>query len=295
MLLSFLYYHINLEIKIVFSAKNIENQANVCYHKFMNTYFEHELSYKGISFYLGDNPAIREREIHSYHEIILYMGNNAEFLTEEGRREIKHNTLIIIPKEKYHFFRLSGNQYFPRMKISISESVIKNIPLTQLVSDIKIINNPSESMLFLLNKLMSSLKEKTSESNSFYAHSVLMLILAELDRLSNEDINKMTESNRLFSDLADYINENLASPLDVKTLSQKMHTSPSNITHAFKKEFGITLHRYIIQKRLSLARRLINEGNQPSKIYSDTGFLDYSSFYKAYVKFFGHPPSREKG
>lgn len=260
----------------------------------MNTYFEHEFSYKDVSFYLGDNPAIREREIHSYHEIILYMGTDAEFLTEEGHRKIKHNTLIIIPKEKYHFFRISKNQIFPRMKISISDAAIKNTPLSQLVSDIKIINNPSESILYLLDKLMSSLKDKTSEGNSFYAHSVLMLILAELDRLSEEDINKIAKNNQLSTALADYISENLSSQLDVNTLSQKMHTSPSNITHTFKKDFGITLHQYIIQKRLSLARRMINEGDQPSKIYSDVGFSDYSSFYKAYTKFFGYPPSEEQ-
>ena len=49
-----------------------------------------------------------------------------------------------------------------------------------------------------------------------------------------------------------------------------------------------------MQKRLIYAQKLIVKGQKPSKTYSDSGFSDYSSFYKAYLKFFGYPPSEEK-
>ena len=62
----------------------------------------------------------------------------------------------------------------------------------------------------------------------------------------------------------------------------------------FKKEVGIPIHKYILQKRLVYARKRIYEGAQPSKIYSDVGFKDYSSFYKAYLQYFGHSPAKEK-
>lgn len=64
--------------------------------------------------------------------------------------------------------------------------------------------------------------------------------------------------------------------------------------HIFKKELGISLHQYITQKRLLYARKLIKEANYPTKIYTEIGFKEYTSFYNSYKNFFGYPPSYEK-
>ena len=77
-------------------------------------------------------------------------------------------------------------------------------------------------------------------------------------------------------------------------MAEQVHISASGITHRFKKEFGIPIHKYIMQKRLIYAKRLVEEGKQLTKIYSDVGFKDYSSFYKAYMNYFGYAPSRDK-
>ena len=87
----------------------------------------------------------------------------------------------------------------------------------------------------------------------------------------------------------------LSGNLDIKSLTEIMHISPSGITHIFKKEFGIPIHKYIMQKRLVYAKRLVKSGEQLSKIYADAGFKDYSSFYKAYTNYFGYAPSEDKG
>ncbi|MBQ8408536.1 MAG: hypothetical protein IJY39_06680 [Clostridia bacterium] len=43
-----------------------------------------------------------------------------------------------------------------------------------------------------------------------------------------------------------------------------------------------------------LAKQLIDSGSLPTRVFSDCGFSDYSSFYKAYVKHFAHSPSRNE-
>ena len=120
------------------------------------------------------------------------------------------------------------------------------------------------------------------------------MLIAELDMFDLAADREISQKNNLIAPITEYISQNLSAELDIKSLAEIMHISPSGITHLFKKEFGIPIHKFIIQKRLIYAKKLINKGEQPSKIYTDVGFKDYSSFYKAYVNYFGHAPSRDK-
>jgi predicted acyltransferase len=97
----------------------------------------------------GNNPEVSEREIHTYHEVMFYMDDDTLLLTESGQQQIKTNTLLIISKETYHFFRLAENKSFLRMKISLSDSYVMSTPLKILFSGLKIIEYPIEHIRYL--------------------------------------------------------------------------------------------------------------------------------------------------
>ncbi|MBQ9985049.1 MAG: AraC family transcriptional regulator [Oscillospiraceae bacterium] len=80
----------------------------------------------------------------------------------------------------------------------------------------------------------------------------------------------------------------------MEKISKEMNVSQATMFLCFKKQLGIPIYKYITEKRLIYAYKLITEGNPPTKIYSECGYKDYATFYKAYVKMFGHPPSETK-
>ena len=47
---------------------------------------------------------------------------------------------------------------------------------------------------------------------------------------------------------------------------------------------------YTHLKRLSMAKYKIYHGTQPSKVYSECGFSDYSTFYRAFKKEYNLSP-----
>jgi AraC-like DNA-binding protein len=53
---------------------------------------------------------------------------------------------------------------------------------------------------------------------------------------------------------------------------------------------GISLHQYIIKKRLALSRDALVNGKKPSEVFKEYGFSDYSVFYRAFVKEYGMSP-----
>ena len=54
---------------------------------------------------------------------------------------------------------------------------------------------------------------------------------------------------------------------------------------------GYTLHSYILQKRLLLARTLIQQGISITTACTQSGFGDYTTFSRAYKKQFHVTPS----
>ena len=124
---------------------------------------------------------------------------------------------------------------------------------------------------------------------------MFLALACELDKRAYEAAECVrAETDSLMAALSDYIAKNLSQRLDVETLARVMHVSPSGIAHLFKKEFGISIHKYITQQRLVFSKKLLNRGANPTKVFAAVGFGDYSSYYKAYLKYFGYSPSREK-
>ncbi len=261
----------------------------------MKSFFENKIVYNQISFALTNKPTIDEREIHSYHEILLYFDGDVELFTTDGHRTLHKPAILTIPKETYHFLKPESTPCFTRLKISIRDGAATDTPLKDLMHRLRIFEPKSEELQKICDKLYTTVKANQKNA-AFYAYATLMMLIAELDRcedLSTEGEGRPAQSNPM-AGITEYISQNLNKSLDINTLAEMLHISPSGVTHLFKKEFGIPMHRYILQKRLVQAQRLIKEGEALTGIYADVGFRDYSSFYKAYIRYFGHTPSQDK-
>ena len=119
----------------------------------MNTDFEHKLTYNQISFQRSNRLSIDEREIHTYHEILFCMDTNAVLFTEKLQRKIKGDTLILIPKETYHFLRVQDREKFSRLKLYFPADVLDSTPCREIMSELRLVERADEYILLLLERL----------------------------------------------------------------------------------------------------------------------------------------------
>ena len=56
----------------------------------------------------------------------------------------------------------------------------------------------------------------------------------------------------------------------------------------------MSIHKYVLEKRLILANKKIRQSVNPTVAASECGFADYSGFYRQYKKMFGVSPAKSK-
>lgn len=99
-------------------------------------------------------------------------------------------------------------------------------------------------------------------------------------------------SERLkLSALLKYINLHINDNLSLDELSQRFSLSKFYLTRRFKELTGLSLHQFIVKKRLTKARYLISVGVDPYRAAVDAGFNNYSHFSRTFKSYFGQNPS----
>ena len=262
----------------------------------MNNFFEEKLNFNRIFFRYAKGKSLASgNEIHPFHEILYYMDGDATFLSENFKEDLNKGTLLIIPKEMYHNFRIKNQENYTRLVINFPDiDAIKDLlPVT--MSEIKIIKDVNINIRHILNRMCQTIHGKKNESTEVFLYGSFLSLICEIFSGSNEIVTPTLRANeKLISKCIQYIDTKFTSPICVEDIAKEMFVSSSTLFNCFKTELGIPLHKYITEKRMIHAHKLISEGKNPTKIYTECGYTDYSSFYKAYVKMFSHPPSSDK-
>ena len=262
----------------------------------MNNYFEKKLTYNGISFRYSKGKSISNgNEIHPYHEILFFIDGNATFLSENFKEELKPNILLIIPKAHYHNFQIKNPTSYTRLVLNFPDMDILDDLLSHTMSEIKIIQNINKNTYPILKRMCDVIQSEQKDEAAVFLYGSFLSLNSEI-YFDKKNTTSPLERERelLISKCLQYLDIHLANTIHIHDIAKEMNVSVSTLFHCFKKEMDISLHKYLIEKRMIYAHKLISEGKNPTKIYMECGYNDYSSFYKAYIKIFGFPPSKNK-
>ena len=230
------------------------------------------------------------KEFHLFHEIILFLGGDAELISETVRTPLKPLTLIVIPKETYHQVLIKGRQddycrcvfqfYQTPGNAALIESSVRELFVTE--SD--------DTTRYLFSTVMALARNQNDATAPCVTEAVLNLLLYEIkEKKAVQIIGGWDEP--LTKQTIAYISERLTQPLQIEDIARHLNVSPSTLMHTFRRKMNISIHKYILQKRLILAHNMIADGEQAIVAAGRCGFHDYSGFYKQYVKMFNMKPS----
>jgi len=147
--------------------------------------------------------------------------------------------------------------------------------------------------IILLGQAIESDVKAGSPSGPLFAENVGMALALELLNLANDapgDTVRLSDA-QLQRVLA-YIDSNLDQPLTIDILSREAGVSSSHLRTWFKAAMDVTIHRYIVRRRVESARQLLLQRDRKvSDVALEAGFAHQSHLAKWMRREFGRSPS----
>ena len=84
-----------------------------------------------------------------------------------------------------------------------------------------------------------------------------------------------------------YIDEHLAEELSLDIIADRCAANKYHLSRTFKKEIGLTIGRFVQQRRLQRSKRLLAQIGSPKRIYRQCGFKSYTHFLRCFQQEFG--------
>jgi AraC-like DNA-binding protein len=139
---------------------------------------------------------------------------------------------------------------------------------------------------------------KQALNSNYYGQDILSdaylaQLLVFINTLYHTTINSYNNiMPELVSNTMFYIRNHLTEDITLKDLSSEFSYNGTYISYLFKQHTGLTLRAYILDQRLTLAKRILSEGKSVTDACEASGFRDYSNFIRTFTKEIGMSPGR---
>ncbi len=258
-------------------------------------------------FHLKDRkPIDYPYHYHDFYKLIWFLSGNVEYHIEGKAYQLKPYDILLVGKGQIHKPFIGTDVPYERYNFYISEHFIRKyssedcdlkqcFTLADREGSCVIRLSPGDSSrIFENSRLIEDTEEKKEYAYGTYEKLLLMKLLIEIARccLDNPDVfHKMATYDHKIVEILHHINGHLKDPLSIDELAEQFYISKYHMMRKFKEETGYSMHQYILEKRILLAREMIQAGVPATTACLECGFHDYSTFHRACRKILGKQPS----
>ena len=238
---------------------------------------------------------------HSDYELLLFIQGDTNYIIEENVYKLKPYDLVIQRKGEMHRLFHNSTATYERIFINISpDFFIKNNCKeleTEFLKETYGSMNRINAETCISSGVYDAFLRLQKYSNNFenmYTPISNAIITERLYLINNTALfSKNDTPDNLIKSVIAYINKNYTNTISLDALAEEFFVSKCHLCRTFKEHTGLTVYNYITSKRLLKAGELVNAGSTLSTAATLAGFNDYSSFYRAYVKNYGHAPTNK--
>lgn len=247
-----------------------------------------------------------DMHVHDCYEIYYSISGGKQFLIDNKFYPIEPGDVFIINQYESHYITQIESGVHERIVLSVHPDFVK--ALSEESADltgcfvkrtpgfshrVSFTKEQKHDFLYLVNKIVNAgdFAHEITEKAAFME----LLVLLNKAYLKPEEKETATDTphyNSQVDEILKFINSNIENDLRLEDLAKTFHMSESYICRIFKQATGTTVNKYVTARRITIAKALLSSGHAVSETYEQSGFSDYSSFFKAFTKTVGISPKK---
>ena len=256
-------------------------------------------------FHLKDKGETKvDYHYHEFYKLLFFVSGKGGYFVEGKRYSLTPGDIILIGKQCVHRPEFESGIACERIILYISPEFLSresssSCQLADCFSkEYDHVLRPNEKIRKTLLSIVSNIEQELSSNRygrEIVSTGMLLKLLVEIARsIFHKEVQKpapMLPKSKRMLDIMHYLDSHLTEDINIDTLAEKFYISRFHMMRRFREETGTTIHSYISDHRLMLARDLISQGIPATEVCFQCGFGSYSSFSRAYGKFFGTTPT----
>ncbi len=248
-----------------------------------------------------------EYHYHEFYKLLFLISGSGGYSIEGKRYLLNAGDVVFVGKHCVHRPEFESGTTYERIILYISPDFLefqstKDCDLKKCFStEYGHVLRPDDSTAKYLFSQLRSLENTLNDTRygrAVLSNSILLRLLVEISRgmleKQGEHPALVLPKNKRIQEIMQYIDNHLTDEISVDQLAEKFYMSRFHMMRRFKEETGTTIHTYLSDKRLLMARDLISQGYAATETCFLCGYQNYASFSRAYSKLFGTTPTGRK-
>lgn len=245
---------------------------------------------------------------HEFYKIIYFVEGKVDYKIEGKTYHLKPHDFVLVGANVIHKPEIDGNVPYNRYIIYLSEEFLaegnergeslKRCFEEAHQSQNRVVHFAAESYEEIVGCLLR-MTQIEKQNGEYLGDLLLKAAFLEFMVLFNRKCIEQPKAylttavyHEKVVDAITYIQEHLAEELNVDILAKEFYISKYYLMRQFKEATGYSIHQYINEKRIQMARRMILSGIPASVACYECGFQDYSTFARRFKEIVGTAPSK---
>ncbi len=240
---------------------------------------------------------------HDHYEAFFAVSGDILYNVEGYTYRMEPGHLLLIPPYRLHQPCIHSGHCSERIALRFSQELpeklngkdhniqwsgTENLPVQQYCLE----EPQCQEMKTLLQKLLCEDKGNAYGKETVI-HALLTCFFVLLARAKLQQGKAKPEKSEMTAtvrEMAEYIEKNYKNPVTSRQLEKQFLKNYSQLSKEFKEEVGGSPYQYLLLKRLLNAEKLLKEGIPPRTAAEESGFSDYSNFFRQFRTMYGCAP-----
>ncbi len=239
--------------------------------------------------------------IHDYYEMNYSVSGGRKFLIDNQFYDIESGDLFMINNYESHAIAYADETQHERFVICLHPDYVSKLSdeqtdlsacfrrTTNASCRIHLTGDSQQRFLYLVQKSLQT----RGFGQSLMENAAMTELLVLLNRLHSTLENQTGYRYHPTVDgIIRYINEYIAERFVLDDIAEALHLSRSYICKIFKEETGVTINKYIIARRVAIAKTYLVSGCTVTEVCDKIGAGNYANFITTFTRMVGISPKQ---